>query len=89
MHVFLSPLAHLAMKILQRWKVKEYLQCTEACLHAWLERMEAHYHQENPYHNSTHAADVLQCTAYLLANPKISVRSSKNRNIKNFRAVTI
>jgi len=31
-----------------------------------LTAIEAHYHPENPYHNATHAADVLQATAYFL-----------------------
>lgn len=26
----------------------------------WFDAIEAHYHAVNPYHNATHAADVLQ-----------------------------
>lgn len=38
----------------------------------WLEVIEAHYHTDNPYHNSTHAADVLQATAYYLTKEPIA-----------------
>lgn len=61
------------MKILQRWRVREFLQCSESCLRAWLEVIEAHYHPTNPYHNSTHAADVLHATAYYLGKENIAV----------------
>ena len=32
---------------------------------------EAHYHSSNTYHNSTHACDVLQCTAYFLEKERL------------------
>lgn len=67
------PLSHLGMKIFQRWKVRDYLQCTESCLRAWLEIVESHYHGDNAYHNSTHAADVLQAAAYYLGKEQIGV----------------
>ena len=35
-------------------------------LASWFKLMENHYHSQNPYHNSTHAADVLQATAYFV-----------------------
>ncbi|VDN23119.1 unnamed protein product [Gongylonema pulchrum] len=34
--------------------------------------MEAHYHAMNPYHNATHAADVLQATSYFLDSPTVA-----------------
>lgn len=36
----------------------------------WLTLIEANYH-ENPYHNSTHAADVMQATACFLMSKKV------------------
>uniref|UniRef100_A0A915HGD4 Phosphodiesterase n=1 Tax=Romanomermis culicivorax TaxID=13658 RepID=A0A915HGD4_ROMCU len=66
------PLAHLGMKILSRWKVREFLQCSDTCLRAWLDVIEAHYHGKNAYHNSTHAADVLHAAAYYLGKEKIA-----------------
>ena len=35
------------------------LQVDEATLERWLVMMESNYLESNPYHNSTHAADVL------------------------------
>jgi len=35
----------------------------------WLTLVESYY-RPNPYHNSTHAADVMQATAYFLRKPK-------------------
>lgn len=32
---------------------------------------EANYHSQNSYHNSTHACDVLQCTAYFLERERL------------------
>jgi len=68
------PLVHLGMKIFQLWKVREFLQCTEICLRSWLEVIEAHYHPRNSYHNSTHAADVLQAAAFYLGKEKVAVK---------------
>ncbi|KAM4826268.1 high affinity cAMP-specific and IBMX-insensitive 3',5'-cyclic phosphodiesterase 8A isoform 2-T2 [Thomomys bottae] len=52
-------------------RICEYLNCSETTLRAWLEVIEANYHSDNPYHNSTHAADVLQATAYFLSRERI------------------
>ncbi|XP_054999335.1 high affinity cAMP-specific and IBMX-insensitive 3',5'-cyclic phosphodiesterase 8A isoform X1 [Sorex araneus] len=60
------PLVYLGLKIFSRFGLCEFLRCPEATLRAWLQTIEANYHTNNPYHNSTHAADVLQATAYFL-----------------------
>ena len=42
---------------------------------AYLSRVEDHYRQDVPYHNSTHAADVTQSSHVLLAMPALHVRN--------------
>lgn len=38
----------------------------------WLTVIEANYHHTNAYHNSTHAADVLQATSFFLNSEVIA-----------------
>ncbi|XP_048185829.1 high affinity cAMP-specific and IBMX-insensitive 3',5'-cyclic phosphodiesterase 8A isoform X2 [Perognathus longimembris pacificus] len=52
-------------------QICEFLNCSELTLRAWLEVIEANYHKDNPYHNSTHAADVLHATAYFLSRERV------------------
>lgn len=65
------PLLWLGLSIFNRFGVTSTLNCNEATVHNWLTLIEANYHSQNPYHNSTHAADVLQCTAYFLAQDRL------------------
>lgn len=65
------PLVWLGMTIMTRLEVTQTLRCDEATLQNWLTVIEANYHQANAYHNSTHAADVLQSTAYFLQRQRI------------------
>ena len=44
----------------------DILDVEESVVASWLKLMEIHYHRRNAYHNSTHAADVLQATAYFI-----------------------
>lgn len=46
-----------------RFGVAQILNTDEATLRNWLTLIEANYHSSNSYHNSTHAADVLQVSA--------------------------
>jgi high affinity cAMP-specific and IBMX-insensitive 3',5'-cyclic phosphodiesterase 8 len=62
------------LKIFNRFSVGEFLQVNETTLRNWLQVIEANYHSSNPYHNSTHAADVFQATAFFLERDKIKVR---------------
>ena len=59
------------MTIMTRFEVPRTLNCDEATLQNWLTVIEANYHSSNTYHNSTHAADVLQSTAYFLQRNRI------------------
>ncbi|VDN51106.1 unnamed protein product [Dracunculus medinensis] len=65
-------LSQLGIKIFERWKVQETLRCSDDIIVRWFNTMEAHYHNVNPYHNATHAADVLQATSYFLDSPTVA-----------------
>ncbi|XP_006871017.1 PREDICTED: high affinity cAMP-specific and IBMX-insensitive 3',5'-cyclic phosphodiesterase 8A-like [Chrysochloris asiatica] len=65
------PLIYLGLKIFARFGICEFLNCTESTLRSWLQIIETNYHSSNPYHNSTHAADVLHATAYFLSKERI------------------
>ncbi|GAB1599374.1 high affinity cAMP-specific and IBMX-insensitive 3',5'-cyclic phosphodiesterase 8B-like isoform X2 [Argonauta hians] len=64
------PLVYLGLKILLRYRACEVLNISESCLMEWLQTIESKYHSGNSYHNSTHAADVLQSTAFFLEQLK-------------------
>lgn len=66
------PLVTLGYKIFNRFDVCEYLKIEETVLVNWLTLMESNYRQTNPYHNSTHASDVLHATAYFLSTSRIT-----------------
>ncbi len=59
------------MSILRHFNVPSTLQCSETVIRNWLAVIEANYH-DNPYHNSTHAADVMQATAFFLRSKRIA-----------------
>ncbi|XP_053450536.1 high affinity cAMP-specific and IBMX-insensitive 3',5'-cyclic phosphodiesterase 8A isoform X2 [Nycticebus coucang] len=65
------PLIYLGLKMFARFGVCEFLNCSEPTLRSWLQIIEANYHSSNPYHNSTHSADVLHATAYFLSKERI------------------
>lgn len=54
------PLLYLGMEMFRRFDVFSTLNIDENVCKAWLAVIEAHYHKSNTYHNSTHAADVMQ-----------------------------
>jgi len=66
-----TPLVHVGMHALNKFNVCSVLQCSQNTMHAWLRSIEAKYHASNPYHNSTHAADVLHATAYFLNKDRL------------------
>ncbi|XP_038078738.1 high affinity cAMP-specific and IBMX-insensitive 3',5'-cyclic phosphodiesterase 8B-like isoform X3 [Patiria miniata] len=65
------PLIYLGLKVFNRFKVCSFLGISETVLRNWLQVVEANYHSSNPYHNSTHAADVMQATAYFIGKEKL------------------
>ncbi|XP_073738314.1 high affinity cAMP-specific and IBMX-insensitive 3',5'-cyclic phosphodiesterase 8A isoform X2 [Callorhinus ursinus] len=67
------PLIYLGLKMFARFGICEFLNCSEPTLRSWLQIIEANYHSSNPYHNSTHSADVLHATAYFLCKERIKV----------------
>ncbi|KAK1337875.1 hypothetical protein QTO34_000976 [Cnephaeus nilssonii] len=64
-------LSYLAMKIFGRFGICEFLKCPETTLRLWLQVIESTYHASNPYHNSSHAADVLHATSYFLSQERV------------------
>ncbi|ODM89705.1 High affinity cAMP-specific and IBMX-insensitive 3',5'-cyclic phosphodiesterase 8B [Orchesella cincta] len=65
------PLVWLGMTVFARFGAAQILNTDEATLRNWLTLIEANYHSSNSYHNSTHAADVLQSTAYFLSTERL------------------
>ncbi|KAJ0174034.1 hypothetical protein K1T71_010180 [Dendrolimus kikuchii] len=66
------PLAHLGLALMGgRFDVCAALECDERTLLHWLTVVETNYHAVNTYHNSTHAADVLQAVAYFLEKDRL------------------
>lgn len=66
-----KPLVYLGMNLMIHFEVPQTLGCDEATLHNWLTIMEINYHSSNTYHNSTHAADVLQASAGFLERERL------------------
>lgn len=54
------PLQFLGMNLLLYFDVPNILNCDETTLYNWLTVIELNYRSGNTYHNSTHAADVMQ-----------------------------
>ncbi|XP_077989620.1 high affinity cAMP-specific and IBMX-insensitive 3',5'-cyclic phosphodiesterase 8B-like isoform X2 [Glandiceps talaboti] len=65
------PLVFLGMSIFRRFNVPEFLGVSESIILSWLQVIESNYHSTNPYHNSTHASDVLHATAYFLERDRL------------------
>ncbi|KAF2894413.1 hypothetical protein ILUMI_11764, partial [Ignelater luminosus] len=65
------PLIHLGMNLFNHFDVATTLNCDEKTLYNWLTVIEMNYHVENSYHNSTHAADVMQATAGFLEKDRL------------------
>ena len=68
---------------MNRFDACDCLKIDEKILVNWLTLIESNYKPGNPYHNSTHASDVLHATSYFLSADKISVSLSKISNIRS------
>ncbi|KAK6624730.1 hypothetical protein RUM44_011590 [Polyplax serrata] len=66
------PLVWLGMNLLCHFNVQDTLGCDEKTLMNWLTVVEMHYLSSNSYHNSTHAADVMQASGYYLKREKLN-----------------
>lgn len=64
------------MKIFARFGAMEHLGIDERIMANWLQLIGSKYHSKNHYHNATHAADVLQATAFFLDKMRPKVRNS-------------
>lgn len=77
------PLLYLGMEMFRRFNVFATLNIDENVCKGWLAIIEANYHSNNSYHNSTHAADVMQVRSsisYIL----ISLRQNLNVSLPLF-----
>lgn len=66
------PLLYLGMHIMMQFDIPGTLNIEERILYNFLILIESKYHSDNSYHNSTHAADVMQVSL---------VSSVKSQNI--------
>jgi hypothetical protein len=60
------PLYTMAMGMMYYYGLFDRLSISEVRAKNFFSDVEFHYHADNPYHNSTHAADVLQSTIFLI-----------------------
>ncbi|XP_077299462.1 high affinity cAMP-specific and IBMX-insensitive 3',5'-cyclic phosphodiesterase 8-like [Arctopsyche grandis] len=57
------PLVHLGFNLMCHFNGCSVLECEERTMLNWLTVIEMNYRTSNTYHNSTHAADVMQAVA--------------------------
>nr|BAA34307.1 EFPDE1 [Ephydatia fluviatilis] len=64
-----APLRHIGHELFRKHDLTKKYKILPSCLDAFLAKVEAGYQLHgNPYHNSTHAADVLQTVHYLISS---------------------
>ena len=59
------PLYYLGMSLMNRYAITEFFPIEESVLRSFFTQIESNYKQ-NPYHNATHAADVLHAMHFFL-----------------------
>lgn len=67
------PLLFLGMTIMNVYRVPARLGCDEKIVQNWLTVIEMNYKIRNSYHNSTHAADVMQATARFMQSERLKL----------------
>ncbi|KOX73688.1 High affinity cAMP-specific and IBMX-insensitive 3',5'-cyclic phosphodiesterase 8B [Melipona quadrifasciata] len=67
------PLLFLGMTIMNVYRVPARLGCDEKIVQNWLTVIEMNYKVRNSYHNSTHAADVMQATARFMQSERLKL----------------
>ena len=67
------PLFHIGIHVFQTHNLFERFNLDIMKVHKFLTSVESNYHEENAYHNSTHAADVTQAVHCLLQDPLVSL----------------
>lgn len=65
------PLTYLGMNLMEHFEVQQTLNVDSATIHNWLSIIEMNYRSTNTYHNSTHAADVMQASASFLERERL------------------
>ncbi|XP_024944764.1 high affinity cAMP-specific and IBMX-insensitive 3',5'-cyclic phosphodiesterase 8 isoform X2 [Cephus cinctus] len=65
------PLVYLGMSLMCLYHAPTVLGCDEKTIQNWLTIVEMNYNPNNSYHNSTHAADVLQATARFMQSERL------------------
>ncbi|CAD5111770.1 DgyrCDS1047 [Dimorphilus gyrociliatus] len=65
------PLTAVTYTILQERGLLKEFKIPSVTIINYLMHLEAHYHRDNPYHNSTHAADVTQSSHVLISVPAL------------------
>ncbi|XP_017795961.1 PREDICTED: high affinity cAMP-specific and IBMX-insensitive 3',5'-cyclic phosphodiesterase 8A-like isoform X2 [Habropoda laboriosa] len=65
------PLLFLGMTVMNQFRAPARLGCEEKIVQNWLTMIEMNYQAQNVYHNSTHAADVLQATARFMQSERL------------------
>jgi hypothetical protein len=70
-----KPLYYQCMHMLRKYKVQEHLPIPELQARQFFQRVELEYHNL-PYHNSTHAADLLKSMEALLLDTELASKFS-------------
>ncbi|KAJ8376645.1 hypothetical protein SKAU_G00072250 [Synaphobranchus kaupii] len=67
-----NSLINLTFHLFNQYGLIELFQLDMVKLHRFLVMVQEDYHQQNPYHNAVHAADVTQAMYCYLREPKLS-----------------